>query len=196
MNIQPLYSDHELLVKVTGGDQRAFRILYDRYYHPLYAFVLKILKSDLLTEEIIQEVFLKLWTQGAKLTTINNVESYLVTIARNRSFDELRRSKLRAHANLEDIGSEYELHNDTEESIFLNDTKRMIDEAIKNLPPQQRSVYQLCQVQGYKYDEAAKELQLSVDTVQSYMKLALRNLRKQLSQNPDLLIVLVLLKII
>ncbi len=196
MHIQPLYSDQDLLVKIAGGDQRAFRILYDRFYHNLYAFVLKILKSDLLTEEIIQEVFLKLWTQGSKLTAIKNVESYLVTIARNRCYDQLRRDKLRAHVSLEDVGSEYELHNETEESILLSDTRRVIDQAIDKLPFQQRSVYKLCHVQEYKYEEAAKELNLSVDTVQTYMKLALRNLRQQLSQHPDLLIVLVLLKII
>lgn len=196
MTVRALYTDQELLAKIAIGDHRAFRVVYDRHYHHLYAFVLKILKSNTLAEEIIQEVFLKLWTQGSKVTAINHVESYLVTIARNRCYDELRRNKLRAHINLEDLGSEYEAHNETEESIYLNDTRRVIEDAIDKLPPQQRSVYRLCHVEGYKYDEAAKELNLSVDTVQSYMKLALRNLRQQLSQNTDLLIVLVLLKII
>lgn len=196
MDIRPLYSDQELLAKIAGGDQYAFRIIYDRYYHNLYAFALKVLKNDLLAEEIVQEVYLRIWKQGDSLAQINNIESYLVTIARNMCYDQLRRGKLRNHASLDEVSSHFEQHNETEETILLNDTRKIINEAVSKLPPQQRQVYQLCHQEGYKYDEAAKELNLSPATVKSYMKLALKNLRNQLGNHPDLAILIVILKLL
>src|SRR5690606_25087997 len=127
-----------------------------------------------LAEEMIQEVFLKVWRHGKGLAAIEHLENYLVTMARNRCYDQLRRRKLRLHSSLDEIDWKAEQHHETEETIELNETRRIIQAAVGKLPPQQRQVYYLCQTAGYKYEEAAREMNLSVATVQFYMKLALK----------------------
>lgn len=190
------FDEDLLLLKIAAGDQQAFRVIYERYYHPLYAFCIKLLKDEWMAEEVIQEVFLKIWKQGSRLTDVAQLEAYLVTMARNRCYDHLRRRKLRQYSPLEELDWKSEQHNETEESIATNDTRRLIESAVLKLPPQQRRVYQLCHLGGYKYEEAGKELGLSIATVRFYMKLALRNLRKQLADHPDLLVLLLVFRLI
>jgi RNA polymerase sigma-70 factor (family 1) len=194
MAIRPILNESELLSKIAEGDQRAFRVLYDFYYNKIYAFALYLLKSDLLAEEVVQEAFLKLWKKGYDLNQIINVESFLIAVTRNRSLDILRRCKLEIKTNQKRTSVWSEGHNDTEESIILNDTRRILQSAIDLLPPQQKLVYQLCQQEGLKYEEAADKLSLSTLTVQSYMKLALRNVRRYMVKHADLAAIIIVLK--
>jgi len=195
MPVKPLHNETELLSKVATGDQRAFRILYEAYYTKIYAFSLHLLKSELLAEESVQETFLKLWKQGPELNGLLNLESFLVTITRNRALDLLRRQKLEVKANLKRRIDWTEADNETEESIILNDTRKVLQQAIDQLPPQQKLVYQLCYQDGLKYEEAAAQMNLSALTVQSYMKLALRSLRKNLRHYSDLAALLIIFKL-
>jgi len=79
--------------------------------------------------------------------------------------------------------------NVTEEAILLDETRRILDEGIAKLPPQQQRVYQLCHQCGLKYEEAAEQLNLSPQTVHRHMKLALRFLRKYLQNHADLAVI-------
>lgn len=195
MPVISILNEDELLSKAAGGDHHAFRILYDRYYNKIYAFTLHLLKTDQLAEDVTQETFLKLWKEGYALTQIRNLEGFLVTIARNRSLDLLRRTKLQVRTDLYHATNWKDVHNDTEESIILNDAKRVLEKAIDRLPPQQKLVYQLCHQDGLKYEEAAVKLNLSVLTVQSYMKLALRSVRKYMADHTDIAIFFIILKL-
>ncbi len=98
-------------------------------------------------------------------------------MCRNRCYNQLR--QLRREAGKNKLAAAYwqEGCNETEESILLNDARNLLEEAIARLPAQQREVYNLCQIQGLKYEEAASKLNISVLTVQSYMKIALRSVR-------------------
>lgn len=194
MPVCDLHTDQELLIKISEKDQYAFRIVYDKYCPHLYNYVLKLLKSKQLAEEVIQEIFLRFWKLGDDLITIQNIESYLVILARNKSHDMLRRNKLRDFAALEQAEMQADQDYSTERLVALNDVRRTIGLAINKLPAQQRLVYQLCQIEGFKYEEAAQKLNLSTDTVRSYMKLALRNLRQQLTKHPDLVVFLLISK--
>lgn len=190
-----LSDERKLLAKVAKGDHRAFRAIYDRYYNRIYGYGLQLLKSDILAEEMVQYAFLKIWVLGDGLEKINNLESFLVTISRNHALDMLRRRKLEVRARHENSKDWSESHNDTEEEIMLNDTRRILDEAIELLAPQQKRVFQLCRQQGLKYEEAAKELNLSPATVHSYMKSALSALRKHLAHHKDIAVMLIVLKL-
>ncbi|MFC7526204.1 RNA polymerase sigma factor [Parapedobacter sp. GCM10030251] len=196
MEAKPLTDERELLSRVVNGDQRAFRILYDHYYPKVYGYALYLLKSVVLAEETVQFTFLKLWTIGEGARKIDHLEPFLVRICRNRALDFLRRQKLQVRIDRETHTDWSESHNETEEVILLNDTRRLLDEAVQSLPPQQKRVYQLCHQQGLKYEEAARELDLSTATVQSYMKHALRALRKHLSRHTDIAAMLVIFKLL
>jgi RNA polymerase sigma-70 factor (family 1) len=198
MEVRPLLTDLELLSGIAKADQRAFRIVYDRFYVRIYSYALHLLKSDLLAEENVQETFLVLWNRGDKLTEIKNIESFLITISKNRSLNVLKRSKLEVRAgreSVEDLSINLG-HNETEERILLNETQKIIDEAIAALPPQQKLVYQLCHQEGMKYEEAAEQLNLSINTVKLYMKLALSSLRSYVSKHTDIAALLILFKLL
>lgn len=195
MAIQPLFNDDELLAGVSKGDQQAFRLLYECYADPVYIQALRLLRSEDLAQELMQEVFLKLWRMGENITEIQNLEVYLKKMTRNRSLNELRRI-LRENKTSQGYLEDYmESHNDTEEAIILKETKQVLQTAIALLPAQQREVYQLCYQEGLKYKEAAERLNLPHSTVQSHMKRALQFLRAYLKDHPDLAAIIVLLKL-
>lgn len=196
MLVKPIFEESELVRKITGGDQHAFKLLYDRYKKTVYARAFYLLKSDTLAEEVLQEVMLKLWQTAGKLSESTNLAAYLTTLTRNRSFQLLRRKVLEAKTEME-LGKGWtEYHSGTEEEILLADTKKLLAEGIALLPPQQKMVYELCHIEGLKYEQAAQRMDLSVETVRSYMKLALRFLRAYLKTHTDVAAILVILKLL
>ena len=190
----PLINENELLFKTAKGDQHAFKIIYDCYHRMVYARAHYLLKSDILAEEVLQEVMLKLWLTAGKLTEATNLAAYLTTLTRNRSFQLLRRKVLKARTDME-LGRNWtESHNETEEEILLADAKKLLADGIALLPPQQKMAYQLCHIEGLKYEQAAQRMNLTVETIRSYMKLALRFLRTYIKTHTDLAAILVILK--
>lgn len=190
-----LYDDRELLKQIAAGSARAFELIYHRYSKKIYLFALKTLRAEAAAEEVLQEVMLKIWKMGPALTEIENLEQYLRTSARNNALNLLRRQEIESRAN-EKMGRTWsEENNDTEEQVILNDTRRILDRALAQLPPQQREVYRLCHQQGLKYEEAAKQLNLAPSTVATHMKLALKFLREQLKKHSDLAILLIVFKL-
>lgn len=188
--------ERELLVKIAVRDELAFSTIYYQYHKKIYTFSLRLLKSKQLAEEVVQESFLKIWLMGDALIKISNIEAYLVTLARNRSLDALRRQQRESIAGFTTAKLWTEEHNETEESIILNDTKELLQAGIELLPPQQKMVYQLCHQEGLKYEEAAEKLNLSPLTVKTHMQHALRFLRAHILKNSDLAVAIVLLKIL
>jgi len=188
--------ERELLAKIAVRDELAFSTIYYQYHKKIYTFSLRLLKSKQLAEEVVQESFLKIWLMGDALIKISNIEAYLVTLARNRSLDALRKQQRAAKAGFTTAKLWTEEHNETEESIILNDTKELLQAGIELLPPQQKMVYQLCHQEGLKYEEAAEKLNLSPLTVKTHMQHALRFLRAHILKNSDLAVAIVLLKIL
>jgi RNA polymerase sigma-70 factor (ECF subfamily) len=196
MFVRSLNNESQLLRKIAEGDQHAFKIIYDFHRRAVYARAIFLLKSEVLAEEVLQEVMLKLWQSAEKLTDETNLGAYLTTLTRNRSFQILRRRVLEAKTEIELRKDWTESHNETEEGILLADTQKILADGIALLPPQQKMVYELCRVDGLKYEQAAQSMNLSVETVKSYMKLALRSLRAYMKSHTDLAAILIILKII
>ena len=185
-----------LLAKVADGDHQAFRDIYQKYHNKVYTFSIRILHSQLLAEEVVQESMLKLWQMGPGVININNLDSYLKRIARNCAIDLLKRKELELKTDGKLGNTWEESHNDTEEQILLNDIRKILNDGVSLLPQQQKLVYQLCHLEGLKYEEAANRLNLSVLTVQSYMKLALRFLRNYIKAHTDITVLLIIFKLL
>lgn len=195
MAIKSIPNEQALLAKIAMKDQYAFKIIYDQYRKLVYSSALKLLRDDHQAEEILQEVFMKLWLMGEELNKIRHLESYLNTLVRNRSLNVLRRMALDARTDKVLVLDWEEQHNETEERILLNEYNRVLQEGIEKLTPKQREVYQLCHGEGLKYEEAAQKLGISILTVKTHMQLALRSLRKHIKAHGDVAIFIFLLKI-
>lgn len=195
MAIECLDNEQELLAKIARGDERAFRIVFNTYQKKIYSSAFLMLREDVLAEEVVQLSMLKLWMMGKSLDAIQNLEAYLMKISRNCAFDLLRRKELQFRTQKTIHQNWTEGHNETEEQVLLNETRKILNEGIELLPPQQKIVYQLCHQEGLKYEEAASRLNLSVETIRSYMRLAQRFLRNHLRTHSDIVALLIIFKL-
>lgn len=191
----PLNNELDLLARIAEGDEKAFTIIYEFYQHKIYTFCLPILHSELLAEEIVQESMLKIWRMGYQLKTITNLDNYIKSIARNRAIDMLRHQQLVIRTDQNLTHSWTEEHNETEEQIILNDTKKVLRDAIDRLPKQQKLVYELSHQKGLNNEVIAAQLNISPATVQTHLKLAMRFLRQEIKKHTEIVIMIILLKL-
>jgi len=186
-----------LFHRVAYGDEKAFTEIFYHYSKRIYPFVLKKTKSETIAEEIVQEIFIKLWTNREKLSHIENYESYIFAIAANKVYKHFKKiageEKL-IKALWDRIN---ELHYGTEEIIELKESEGLINKVIEQLPPQRKKIYQLSREQGLSHAEIAEQLKISPSTVNNQLTEALRYLKQHLHEMPEtaLALLAILLKL-
>ncbi|MDR6783296.1 RNA polymerase sigma-70 factor (ECF subfamily) [Pedobacter africanus] len=185
-----------MLGRIARGDQRAFSTIYHSYYDKIYKFSFRLLLSEELSEEIVQETMLLIWQGGDKLKEIRNLDAYLKTVAKRKVIALFRRKAIEDRAVKELKAAYSDVHNETEEGILHRESRKILDEGIMLLPSQQRLVYQLCYQDGLKYEEAAEKLHISHGTVQSHMKQALKFLRNHLSSHSDIAALVIVFRLL
>ena len=177
MSTSGLHNEKALLNQVAQGDESAFRIVFDHYRDAIYAFALKVIRHDTIAEEIVQDVFVKIWINRSGLDAVRNFADFLYIIARNHTFNSLRSLARERKLNI-DSTAELQLTGTSTEAIVLQrDYDRLLQLAIAQLPPQQKLVYTLGRQQGLSRDEIAAQLNISAGTVKVHMAQALRTLR-------------------
>jgi|SRR6185437_2209314 len=158
-----------------------FKCLFDSYKNRIYGYVLALTHSAYMAEEITQEIFMKLWLCRDVLADLNNPEAYLVSMARNKTLNYLRKS---AHESkmLQELQSRMIRNtNNVEEQSLLSDQHNLLQEAVTSLSPQRRLVYQLSRDQGLNHLEIASRLHVSPNTVKNHLVTALKVIRKHLN---------------
>jgi len=181
----------QTLSALAAGDHYAFRKLFDFYRNRVFGYALRYLKSEMLAEEIVQEIFLKIWLNRQKLSDVSNFGGYLRRLSVNRILDEIRSINSKQNAVLESIKNWDEEDISTEKRILHKDSQAYIEHLLLQLPKQQRLVYTLCNIDGLKQKEAAEKLDISPFTVKVHLREAAKNLRNLLNDNPNLMISLI-----
>lgn len=189
-------NEKELLCQISTGNEKAFSTIFYRFSPKVYTYTFKIVKSAALAEEIVQEVFVKIWNLEEKLIAIENLDAYLRVLTRNHTLKVLRRMALEIKTSRNIAHSYQENHNETEEYILFKDSERILNDAIEKLPAQQKLVYSLCHQEGLKYEEVAEKLNLSKLTVKTHMQHALRFLRNYVSTHTDIATVVILMTLL
>jgi RNA polymerase sigma-70 factor (ECF subfamily) len=165
------YNEKDLLLKVADGDENAFAIIFQNWLPFLSSHIFRITESKELTEEIVQDVFLKIWLTREALIEIDNFKAYLVVVSRNYALNSLRKiSRERKKYKKWEQETHFSLSEDTESNN--SDIQSLIDIAISNLPERQRQVYMLHRFEQMKYHEIAQSLSIGKETVKTHMKLA------------------------
>lgn len=184
MAIKSLENEVKILALIAKGDHRAFCSLFDHYEQYVYGFGRKLTRSNDLAEEIVQDVFLKIWIGREKLVDLDNFPAFLNRLVRNQSYSFLRQHLVHTRGIEKIISSTtIEPKNSIEIEIEFKETLQILNNAIQSLPEQQKKVYELCHQLGFKYDEAAAQMNISPDTVHYHMKLALKAIRKHFQKN-------------
>lgn len=183
----------DLLVRVSAGDELAFKQIYEYYFPVITAVACRFLNDEEQAMEVAQEVMLVLWQKGEALSGIQNLDAFLKTLAKRRTIDALR-MQIRRRTIERDLQTTWKgSSNETEERLAYMEVQQLVEKGLELLPPQQQKVFQLCQQQGFKYEEAARLLNIAPGTVQSHMKHALKFLRNYIRQRMDMAALLVFL---
>lgn len=151
-----------------------------------------MVKVDVLADELTQDVFVKVWTKRHLLDSEQSFRSYLFSIAQHLVYDTYRKmSRDESLVNKVKLIST-ELYTHTEEDIYYKETAEMVQKAIELLPTQQRRVFQACKIEGRSYEEVARELNISVSTVNGHIVKATKTVAEYLSKSGTLVFFLVL----
>jgi RNA polymerase sigma-70 factor (ECF subfamily) len=172
--------DIDVVKNLKQGDKAAFSILYEHYWEKIYNFTHLYITTSIDLEEIVQEVFIKLWDNRHQIDEHKNLDNFLFILTRNLIFNHSRR-----HFNennfkmtvLRTLNDTYDL----EEELIATDLKEYIFSLISRLPPRQKEVFELSRQQGLSNREIAERLHITEKSVERNINLALQFLRKNLN---------------
>ncbi|TYR36215.1 RNA polymerase sigma-70 factor [Sphingobacterium phlebotomi] len=177
----------ETLLKLKSGDAKAFVEIYDAYHKGIFLFIHKYLRDDMSTEDIVHEVFMKIWEIKERIDPDKSFIAYMYRIARNATYKELK--KRLEHASLdifESEGTEPLATESLEESYQAKEYDLLLDHAVKSLPPQRQKVFVLCRQEGKTYEEVANQLCISPYTVKEHMSLAMKSIQDYMGKKAGL----------
>ncbi len=177
-------------MKVSEGDESAFRELFN-YWQPLFSnYIYSITKSKELSAEIVQDVFLKIWLKRETLSQVEHFKAYLFKISRNEALNALRKT-MREIKVLE----EWErLQRDNSSNIPddnpLHQQLAIVDEAIEELSDRQKEIYKLHRHERLTYQQIAERLGIGRETVKTHLDNAVSSIKKKLNSRMLLLLML------
>lgn len=171
----------ELVQHLQKGDKSSFTRLYHIYEGKLYRYVLSIAKSPALADDVVQEVFIKIWEQRRSLDPEKSFQAFVFTVARNHVLNLMKRASRDVSVRSEIFAYAEMESNSTKETLDLRETETLLRQAMDRLPVQQRRTFKLCKLDGLTYKEAAKKLNITTGTVNAHMVKALKTIREYLS---------------
>ena len=174
-----LTDEKTIFPRIRDGDREAFRSLFDTYYASLCHYASHYLNDDSLSEEVVQELFVKLWEKRKTLDVGTSVRNYLFRAVRNGCLNQIQHDKVR-QLHGKKLKEVLLSEDPAEEYLITPELILRLEEAIESLPDKRREIFRLSREEGLKYREIAEKLKISVKTVEAQMGLALANLRSKI----------------
>ena len=180
------YTDVQLLLMLAGSDQQVFTELYNRYHTGIYSYLLAFVKIPSISEDLTQEVFLKVWETRKRLQIHTSFAAYIYRISRNTAIDFMKKIAVDRELRSEIILHKESFFPDSNSSQLLaKEYSYLYKQAIDSLSQQRRTVFLLCREEGKTYKEVARLLGISRHTVKEHMTKSLHNLRDFLSEKTE-----------
>ena len=180
----------ELFQRIAQGDEAAFRDIFHIFTPRLHVFLYRIVKSESITEGLIQDVFMKLWLNREEVAQKEEPASWLFTVAANQAFNHLKRMSTKQRY-IDYIKREMAVDTppEAEESLALKESREAFYEALEKLPQQRRLIFTMSRLEGLTHKEIAVKLQISPFTVKNQVIAALDFMRKHLHRNSACLLI-------
>lgn len=175
-----LINESTFLKRASEGDRIAFTTLYTHYFPRLYRFVFFINQSHEDTEEILQDVFLKIWDKKESLLRIRSFEDYIFRMAKNKLFDLAKKNKANVKMIHRLMPLQTEAGSDATDEVTFKEYHRVAMEAITHLPERKRTVFLMSVEEDMSLDEIASELKISRSAVKKHLYAAVRTIKEQL----------------
>lgn len=164
------------LAVAVNRSEYAYRQLFLLFYKPAVAFVVTILHSEELAEEVYSDVMLKIWQLDERLAGVENYRQYLFTSLRNTSFNQLKKQKKHAVVALDTDSADHVKVMSPEDALLNGEFREKVIIAVASLPLQCQLVFRLIKEEGFNYRQTAEILELSVNTVERHMNIALKKI--------------------
>lgn len=174
-----------MLLRLKAGDQLALEELMSRYKGPLALSMWRLIKSREDIEELLQELFLRVWKNRENLDPERYL-GYLYKIAQNLVYDRLRKAAREKRLSVDYFTHIIEAYSHIEEGIFSKELLELLQRGIQQLPEQRRRVFELCKIEGKSYEEVSQLLSISVATVNSHITNANASIKAYFKQHPEL----------
>lgn len=176
--------DITLLNELAGGDELAFNKLFETYKDKIFNYLFKITKSAEVSEEIVIDIFVKIWVGRELMNQVQNFESFLHKVAYHKAIDFLRVTS--RHARLKKVYMDRILNEPeklADDLIIDEEDRQILRKAIQQLPPQRKLIYTLSRERGLTHNQIADALNLSKNTVKNSMMAATKSISKFLQDN-------------
>jgi RNA polymerase sigma-70 factor, ECF subfamily len=187
------FSDHQLINRIRQGDVTAFEELYRQFYIYLCLVAEHLVRNPADAEEIVSDVFVKLWNIRDKINITTSIKWYLVKAVRNTSLNYIEKNKANNNLTKGLSSADYEILSWDSDyplgQLFQKEILDIFDKSITKLPDACKEIFLLSRAGDLNYDQIATKLGISVNTVKTQMKIALSRLRENLK---DYLIILLL----
>jgi len=169
----------KILIELAEDNEDSFEVLFNYYYPRLYNFSKSFLKIEDGIDDILQEVFVKIWQKRKSITSTATFNSYIFTIARNLLLNELRR-----RLNSENIKEAVQSLSTAEEysssqQIEFQELKEVVDYVIDKLPERRKEIFILSRVEGLSHKEIAEKLGIKTKTVEYHISLVIKSLKEE-----------------
>ena len=172
---------HNIAHLLTKQDPSAFEQVFKTHFKDLHSYAITLVQDDAMAEEMVQQVFFKLWERAGKLTISGSIAAYLYRAVHNESLNYIKHQKVKAVHQLYVAHSMKDNHESSaSKKLLTSELEKKIQEALNELPEQCRTVFQMSRFEELKYAEIAERLDISVKTVENHMGKALKMLRARL----------------
>lgn len=178
--------DYELLQQLIEGDAQAFKDIYELYQDKIFAFAYKLTKQKDVADDMVQEIFIKLWEKRDQVKVELNFGAYLKKMTQNHIFNYLKKTSLDRKLQ-QTLKQKLEaLQNSNADELMEKELQKVYSEAIETLSPQKKLIYNLSRTGDLSYEEIATQLRISRNTVRNQMVDAIRTIREYVTRNTDI----------
>lgn len=170
----------KLLQKVASGDRRAYTELYSQYLDLAYRTIYLFTKSESDVEELVQELFIKIWLKREMLLKVESFKAYLYSASRNLVIDFYRKQK--SFVGINKIESELLSQPEQENELVYQEVSTFVEEAMSKLPQKRKLIFQMSAFQGMSLDEIAEKMGISKNVVKKQLYTARKSIKEHLSE--------------
>lgn len=175
----------DLLVQLRMGDKTAFQLLYDRYSRPIYGNILRLVRDETVADDLLQDVFVKIWEHREHIDPTQSFRAYLFTCSRHFVFNFRRRLKLEIETAILLARTYVDGDNAVIDALNAKETETLLHEVIEELPTQRQRIFRLCKVDGLSYRQVAEQLGISEATVHDHIVKANKFVKDRLTHRGE-----------
>jgi len=182
--MKPQLSEAELLNLISNGDQEAFAIIYTTYLNNIYRYIFSICYTKETSEEIVQELFIKVWENREDLIHVTSLKPYLYKCAKNLLLNHVNRSKIKSKVfDVIELGKQKEVNATTDSALVYNDYYKIAQRAIDLLPEKRKQIFRLRLNDELSLDEIASKLSISKGVVKKQLYHGISFVRRYLHKH-------------